>query len=59
MIISVFRQIEKDVFIQYTDVDEEVKQYLLRLHLVKSKIPDNLVKNHNGITLGALYTSQF
>lgn len=59
MIISVFRQIEKDVFIQYTDVDEEVKQYLLRLHLVESKIPDNLVKNHNGITLGALYTSQF
>ena len=46
MMISVFRQNEKDVFMQYSDVNkEEVIQYLLRLHLVKSKIPDNLVKN--------------
>lgn len=58
--MSVFRQNEKDVFIQYTNVNKEVViQYLLRLYLVKSKIPDNLVKNHKGITLGALYTTQF
>lgn len=45
--ISGFRQNDKNVFIQYTDVNmEEVMQYLLRTHLIMSKIPDNLVKIH-------------
>lgn len=47
MMISGFRRNEQNVFIQYTDVNmAEAIQYLLRSHLVMSKVPDNLVKIH-------------
>lgn len=67
--VSVFRQNEKDIFIQCTDKNgvnhlsyvnkEEVIQCLSRLHLFKSPILDNLVKNHKGITLQPLCITQF
>lgn len=60
MLISVFRQNKDNMFIQCSDVNkEEVIPYLLRLNLINLNIPDNLAKNHKGVTMAALCTTQF